>query len=173
GDHVSCGAAILRDGVFSSVLIDERLVREKMVFGVPREGIARNLELSGLKPGDIDRVAIATVNQHLIDHYVDFREGWFGLDRGRVKQIIFDAASKVAPGMRFMPWLPHAYYLVRAPFFAQRRRAWGRILREEFGIHAPVEFVDHHYCHTTSAYYASRSEERRVGKECRSRGSTY
>ena len=159
GDHVSCGAAILRDGFFSSVVIDERLVREKMVFGVPRQGIAKNLELSGLRPADIDRVAIATVNQHLIDHYVDFRDGWFGLKRGPVKQIIFDTASKVAPGMRFMPWLPHAYYLMRAPFFAQRRRAWQRILRDEFGIGAPVEFVDHHYCHTTSAYWASGFED--------------
>ena len=136
GDHVSCGGAILRDGVFSSVVIDEGWSGREMVFGVPRQGIAKNLELSG-----------------------DFREGWFGLQRGKVKQIIFDTASKVAPGMRFMPWLPHAYYLVREPFFAQRRQAWRRILREEFGIGAPVEFIDHHYCHATSAYWAGGFED--------------
>ena len=42
GDHVSCGSALLQDGVFSSVIIDERLVREKMVFGVPRHRLQRS-----------------------------------------------------------------------------------------------------------------------------------
>ena len=77
GDHVSCGSAMLQDGVFTSVIIDERLVREKMVFGVPRQSIAAVLEQRGLTARDVDRVAIATQNQHLINRYVDFRGGWF------------------------------------------------------------------------------------------------
>ncbi|MFQ5718409.1 MAG: carbamoyltransferase [Acidobacteriota bacterium] len=155
GDHISCGSALLRDGAFTSVIIDERLVREKMVFGVPRESIRKVMEESGIGPGDIDRVAVATVNQHLIDHYVDFRGGWFGLDRGRVKQFIFDVASVLARARSRIPFLPSLYYLTRRPFYARRRRALGRIFREEFDITAPVEFVDHHYCHATSAYYSS------------------
>jgi len=76
GDHVSCGSALLQDGTFSSVIIDERLIREKMAFGVPRQSIAKVLEESGVQPHEVDRVAIATVNQHLINHYVDFRDEW-------------------------------------------------------------------------------------------------
>jgi carbamoyltransferase len=155
GDHVSCGSALLQDGVFTSVIIDERLVREKMVFGVPRRSIAAVLEQSGLAARDVDRVAIATRNQHLINRYVDFRGGWFGLERGPAKQIIFDVASVLSRAMPYLPFLPGLYYLTRVPFYAHRRRMLRYILRHEFGIRAPVEFVDHHYCHATSAYYSS------------------
>ena len=144
GDHISCGSALLRDGVVTSVINDERLVREKMVFGVPRQSIARVLEESSLKPAGIDRVAIATKRQHLINRYVDFRNGWFGLDRGSVKQLIFDVASVLSLAMDYFPFLTRLYYLVRTPFYAHRRRTLKRILREEFGIRAPIEFVDHH-----------------------------
>jgi carbamoyltransferase len=54
-----------------------------------------------------------------------------------------------------LPFLPRFYYLLREPFYAHRRRMLHRILRHEFGIGAPIEFVDHHYCHATSAYYSS------------------
>ena len=36
GDHVSCGSALIRDGEVIAAITDERLVREKMVFGIPR-----------------------------------------------------------------------------------------------------------------------------------------
>ncbi len=155
GDHVSCGSAMLQDGVFTSVIIDERLVREKMVFGVPRQSIAAVLEQRGLTARDVDRVAIATQNQHLINRYVDFRGGWFGLERGAMKQTIFDIASVISRAMPYLPFLPSFYYLMRQPFYAHRRRVLQQILQQEFGIQAPVEFVDHHYCHATSAYYSS------------------
>ena len=79
GDHVSCGSCLVKDGNIVGVITDERLVREKMVFGVPRESIAFQLDYFGIKPSEIDMVAIGTKNQHLIDGYVDFREGWFGV----------------------------------------------------------------------------------------------
>ncbi len=159
GDHVNCGSALLKDGVFSSVISDERLVREKMVFGVPRRSIAAVLAQSGVGPGQLDRVAIATRNQHLINRYVDFRGGWFGLERDLAKRLLFDLASSASGVMQRLPWLSSLYYLSRAPFYAKRRISLRRILREEFGIEAPVEFVDHHYCHATSAYYSSGFDE--------------
>ena len=45
GDHIDCGSALLEDGRIIAAINDERLVREKMVFGVPRESI-RNLSTS-------------------------------------------------------------------------------------------------------------------------------
>ena len=39
GDHVSCGSALVEDGKVIAAINDERLVREKMVFGVPRESV--------------------------------------------------------------------------------------------------------------------------------------
>ena len=61
GDHVSCGAAICAMASSRRWSSMKGLVREKMVFGVPVEGIAENAaeELRGLQPADIDAVAVA------------------------------------------------------------------------------------------------------------------
>ncbi len=155
GDHISCGSALVEDGALIGAITDERLVREKMVFGVPRESIRALLELHGLEPGDIDAIAVATRNQHLIDGYVDFKDGWFGLRRSRFKQYLFEVASNVSRLRRHVPGLDAAYYALRRPAFAARRRGLRRILREEFGLSCPVHFLDHHFCHITSAYYTS------------------
>ena len=155
GDHVSCGSALVEDGRLVSAITDERLVREKMVFGVPRESIKTILKYHGLKPGDIDAVAIATRNQHLIDGYVDFRDGWFGLKRGKFKQALFEVASNVSKVRLAFPFIDKFYYAMREPAFRARRNGLKQILKDEFGITAPVHFLDHHFCHITSAYYTS------------------
>jgi carbamoyltransferase len=155
GDHVSCGSALVEDGKLVSAITDERLVREKMVFGFPRESIKTILDYHGLKPGDIDAVAIATKNQHLIDEYVDFRDGWFGLKRGKFKQALFEVASNVSKIRLAFPSIDKIYYAMREPAFRKRRNGLKNILGEELGIHAPVHFLDHHFCHITSAYYTS------------------
>ncbi len=155
GDHIDCGTALLEDGRITAAINDERLVREKMVFGVPRESIKAILNYAGVRPDQIAMVAIGTRNQHLVPEYTDFRGGWFGLKRGPAKQFLFEAGSKLAPYHDVIPGLEATYYLLRQPFYAKRRRALRRILREEFDITAPVTFVDHHYCHATSAYYSS------------------
>jgi carbamoyltransferase len=173
GDHVVCGSALVQDGVVVSALNDERLVREKMVFGVPRESIRAILKTTA--PRDVDAIAVATVNQHLIDGYVDFRGGWFGLQRGRFKETLFGIASEVSRYRGQVPLLEDAYYLARTPAFAHRRRALRRIFREEFGFTCPVHFLDHHLCHAASAYYTSGYEDALVvtidgggdGQSCR------
>ena len=155
GDHVICGSALVEDGVVVAAINDERLVREKMVFGVPRESIRMLLKTCVGSPRDIDAIAVSTVNQHLVDGYVDFRGGWFGLERGRFKETLFGIASEVSRFRGQVPLLEDAYYLARKPAFAQRRRGLRRILRDEFGLTAPVHFLDHHFCHAASAYYTS------------------
>lgn len=155
GDHVSCGSALVEDGKLVSAITDERLVREKMVFGFPRESIKAILAYHGLKPGDIDAVAVATKNQHLIDGYVDFKDGWFGLKRGKFKQALFEVASNVSKLRIAFPFIDKIYYGMREPSFRARRNGIREILGQEFGIDAPVHFLDHHFCHITSAYYTS------------------
>jgi carbamoyltransferase len=155
GDHIDCGSALLVDGHVIAAVNDERLVREKMVFGVPRQSIPLVMELAGIQPEAIDMVAVGTRNQHLVPEYVDFRQGWFGLKRGRAKKLLFDVGSRAARLRSYLPGLEPAYYALRQPFYMRRRRELGRILREEFGIRAPVQFIDHHTCHATSAYYSS------------------
>jgi carbamoyltransferase len=155
GDHVSCGSALVEDGKIVSAITDERLIREKMAFGIPRESIKAIMQYHDLKPGDIDAVAVATRNQHLIDGYVDFKDGWFGLKRGKFKQALFEVASNVSKIRLALPFVDNIYYAMRQPAFRNRRRTLTRVFREEFGIDGPVEFLDHHFCHITSAYYTS------------------
>src|ERR1700758_1234605 len=105
GDHISCGSALVQDGKLIAAINDERLVREKMVFGVPRESIKTILKIHGISPGDIEAIAVATERQHLIDGYIDFKDGWFGLKRSRYKQYLFELASDVSKYRARFPFL--------------------------------------------------------------------
>jgi carbamoyltransferase len=175
GDHISCGSALVQDGRLVAAITDERIVREKMVFGVPRESIRMILKMHSISPSDIDAIAVATTKQHLIDGYVDFKDGWFGLERGKFKQTLFELASEVSAYRAQVPFLDGAYYLLRRPAFAKRRHALKKIFREEFDLSCPVYFLDHHFCHATSAYYTSGFGEATVvtidgggdGRSCR------
>lgn len=155
GDHVDCGSALLVDGKVVAAVNDERLVREKMVFGVPRESIRTVMEMAGLGPDNIDAVAVGTKRQHLVPEYTGCPDGWIELDRSPFKQALFTVASYVARFRGRIPGLERLFYALREPAYRYRRWKLRRILREEFGIRAPVRFVDHHYCHATAAYYSS------------------
>lgn len=159
GTHVNCGSALVEDGRVVAAVNDERLVREKMVFGFPRESIRKVLELAAVEPSELDYVAVATKRQHLIDRYVDFREGKFKLERGFWKEAFFRVGSHLSGLINRLPFLEKLYYLARQPFFAHRRARSRKILRDELGITCPVEFIDHHYCHAASAFYSSTYED--------------
>lgn len=158
GDHVSCGSALVEDGRLLTAITDERLVREKMVFGFPRRSIKAILEQNRLGPQDVDLVCVATRNQHLIPDYVDFRQGWFGLKRGKFKQALFETASSVSKLRAYVPFMDQVYYGLRQPAFRHRRNGLTALLRDEFGFRCPIHFLDHHYCHIASAYYTSGFE---------------
>jgi len=162
GDHVSCGSALVKDGRLVAAINDERLVREKMVFGVPRESIKMILTMCGISPDEIDAIAVATKNQHFIDAYLDFKNGWFGLQRGRYKQYLFETASRASRYRARFPYMDKVYYALRRPAFAKRRKELKRILREEFGFSCPIYFFDHHFCHAASVYYTSGFKEAAV-----------
>jgi carbamoyltransferase len=162
GDHLSCGSALVKNGKLVSAITDERIVREKMVFGVPRESLKMTLNTQSVTPNQIDAIAIATNRQHLIDGYVNYRNGWFGLQRGGFKQFLFTKASSISKYRARFPYLDTIYYGVRQPAFLKRRRHLKRILKEEFGFSCPIHFVDHHYCHIASAYYTSGFREATV-----------
>lgn len=155
GDHVDCGSALIKDGKVVAAINDERLVREKMVFGIPRKSIRKILEITNTSPDEIGAVAIGTKNQHVYPEYEDFRDGWFGLERSWYKDLLFSVGSRLARFRGKIPLLETVYYLIREPAYAKRRRTLREVLRDEFDIRAPVEFVDHHYCHATAAYYSS------------------
>ncbi len=153
-DGITCGAALLRDGRVLAAVNDERLSRLKMAYGFPRLSIAEVLRIARVSPHEIDRVAAATVNNHLFDGLREF-EGWMARDKGSLRNSVFGLAGRFGHLIDTVPGLEGAYYRARSPVFASRRRAIRRILDQEFDIRAPVEFVDHHLAHAASAYFTS------------------
>jgi len=155
GTHISCGSALLKDGKIIAAVNDERLVREKMVLGFPRASIKKVLSMANVQANEIDYVAVATRRQHHIENYLDYRQGKFEYQRGIAKHLFFAVGALLSKAVSRFGFLESLYYFLRRPFYASRKRRVKQILSEEFGIHCPIEFMGHHFCHATSAYYSS------------------
>jgi carbamoyltransferase len=153
-DGISCGAAVVRDGQVLAAVNEEALSRIKMAYGFPRQAISDVLDLAGVQGSDIDLVTPATINNHLFDGVRQF-DGWLQADRGIVRNAVFTTAGKFSYLIDVIPGLSTLYYKLRWPAFVSRRRRINAILREEFKIDAPVEYIDHHLAHATSTYYTS------------------
>lgn len=154
-DHFISGAAIVEDGRIVSAVNEERLVRQKMVMGFPRQSIGAVLRIAGLGPDDVDYVAVASEWGHFLNDYVDFSDGVFGVDEGVVRNLFFSVGSRLSGLRSKVPLLENLYYDLRKPAFAKRRERIRDVLRDEFGIVCPVVFAPHHLAHAAGAYYAS------------------
>jgi carbamoyltransferase len=154
-DHFTSGATLLKDGRIVAAINEERLARMKMVMGFPRQSIHAVLEIAGVKPEEVDRVAVASKWGHHLPEYVDFSSGVFGVDEGGVKSLFFEVGSRLSGLRSRFPFLESLYYQMRQPVYWQRRRAIRKLMKQEFGIGAPVEFTWHHFAHAACAYYGS------------------
>lgn len=155
-DGLTAGAALVRDGEVLAAVSEERLSRLKMAFGFPRASIAEVLRIAGVTPGQIDLVAEATESNHFYNDVRPFT-GWLQeeSDEGFVRNAIVNTVGRFGHLVDRFPVLESLYYGAKFPIYASRRRAIGRILKDELGIHAPVRYIDHHLCHATSAYFTS------------------
>jgi carbamoyltransferase len=158
-DHVVSGAALVEDGRLVAAVNEERLLRRKMVMGFPWKSIEAVLRLGRVDAGQIDAVAVGSRWGHFLPEYVDFSGGAFGVHEGTVKNLFFDVGARLGPLRARMPFLESLYYGLRQPLFAKRRAAIRRVLRDRYGLQAPVEFVWHHFAHAASAYHASGFED--------------
>jgi len=160
--HISCGSALLKDGEIIAAVNDERLVREKMVLGFPRASINKVLRLAKVKASEIDYVAVATRRQHHIERYLDYRQGKFEYQRGIAKHVFFIIGALLSKAVSRFGFLETLYYFLRRPFYAYRKWRVKQILSKEFNINCPIEFMGHHFCHATSAYYSSGFQDATV-----------
>ncbi|MGH7797321.1 MAG: carbamoyltransferase family protein [Candidatus Binatia bacterium] len=154
-DHIISGAALLEDGVVTAAINEERLARKKMVMGFPRRSIQTVLELAKLRPEQVDYVAVASKRGHFLNDYVDFDAGAFSISRGVVKEMFMSLGSRLSVLRDDIPVLERLYYDLREPVYAHRRKAVRKVLKEEFDIRAPVEFIEHHFAHACSTFYSS------------------
>jgi len=155
-DGQTSGASIIEDGCIVAAINEERIVRIKMARGFPRESIREVLRIAGVEPGSIDAVAIAQVNMEFREEIADW-PGWFEArdEETDVHSAFFRLASRFGGLVPRIPGLRRGYYALRAPIYKRRRSRIGELLKEEFGITAPVRFFHHHFAHATSAYLTS------------------
>jgi carbamoyltransferase len=154
-DHYMSGAALVEDGRVISAVAEERLVRKKMVMGFPRLAIAEALRIADARPEEVERVAVGSRWGHFLNDYVDFSDGVFGVDEGPIRNLFLSVGSALSGLRSKVPALETLYYKLREPAFASRRARIRNVLREEYGLEGPVDFVSHHLAHAAGAYFAS------------------
>ncbi len=149
------GAALAQDGRLIAAVSEERLSRLKLVEGFPRGSLREVMHLAHVAPKDLDGVVVAGHMDFLVDELRPF-EGWFvGWQHGGLVGRMKRLAGRFSRYRNQLPFLEQCYYLAMVPGFRKRERFIRRVVREEFGITAPVVFVDHHLSHCTSAYFTS------------------
>ncbi len=157
-DSKPSSAAILVDGHVVAALAEERLCRLKLASGLPRAAIATVLEQAGLTGREIDQVAVAQRVCVYAPEPVPW-QGWFD-DQEALKTHRFDNLSaSLAPWLGRFPLAWRAHHGLKAWRSRERPRKLPRLLRQVYGLEAPVRFYDHHFCHATSAYYNSEFDE--------------
>lgn len=157
-DSKPSAAAILDDGKIIASVAEERLCRMKLASGFPRESVDLVIKLAGISKKEIDIVSIAQ-NISVFEPNPIPWSGWFK-DDAKLKTSQFDQfSSSLAPVFGNFPisWKIH-HHLKR---FNSRERLVKipELLRNDFNIHAPIKFYDHHYCHATTAYYTSNFKQ--------------
>lgn len=159
-DGQTSGAAIVENGKILAANNEERIVRIKQARGFPRESIREVLALSGTQPKDVHAVAIAQENMEFRNEISDW-PGWFEArsQDGDMHGLFFSAASRYGHLARRIPVLAKAYYGLRTPLYKQRKSKIPQILKQEYGINAPVHFFHHHYAHAAAAYFTSNFED--------------
>lgn len=156
-DTSPANAAIIVDGQIVSAISEERLCRKKMAMGTPREAITRVMADSCISPHEIDLVAISS-------HADGFRpqpkawSGWFEDRSEPSKAVITKLGSSLAPVVGGLPVTWQLYHKSKKFLAYGHRKKLPALLKDIYGINAPVKFFDHHYCHATSAYYTSNLE---------------
>ena len=145
GIHLShdSGAAIIEDGRILAAVNEERLLRIKLYWGVPYKSIDEVFRISGVKPEEIDAVAIANITPGAGANQ-DFRIP-------NKRRFVMDQLSK-------MPSLIGSSAFISAYRVVYSRMKHGKEVIEHIrkkGVNAQVEFVEHHECHAAGAFYTA------------------
>ena len=150
------GAAIVEDGRLVAALNEERISRMKLVIGFPHQAIRTVLQLADTTIEELDAVLIGSTMDAFVGEEYEAFDGWFQYDpEGISGWLKKHAASTLAPVGKYVPQVESIYYALLSPAFRRRRRELNRILREKLGVRCPIEYVDHHFAHVTSAYFTS------------------
>jgi carbamoyltransferase len=153
-DSITSGAAIVIDGRIVAAVSEERLDRQKMSMGFPALSIREVMRIAGVGPGQIDHVAVATSQLFWRPTAVPF-EDYFRKGKGDFRDTFLALGAKVSTIVGDIRPARRIYHGMKATLTRTRRKAIPSVLEKEFGITAPVKFLDHHLCHAASAYFTA------------------
>ena len=137
-DGHNAAACLFGDGVVLAAHQEERLSRQKNQGGFPARAIASVLRIAGLRLDQIDRVAFAGRLLSPLPPSPEAQRlsyknnsGLTAALRGAFKRTVVDRGRQARSNARRL----------------EQMRA--------LGFSGPVEFIDHHTCHASAAYYGS------------------
>ncbi len=162
GDGFGAGIALVEDGIVRFALSEERLSRIKnhsgYYHGFPDRSIASGLSTLGWAPESIDIIAVSNfafpplpLRLLALSRKRPVGDKEF-LDRHEFSQTLnsrlYSFFSEQGPSS-----------LLARSSIAIYRRALARKLETKFGLRCPIEFVDHHTCHASSAYFTQAEDD--------------
>ncbi len=142
---------VLRDGVNVFSIGEERLNRRKAYIGFPFEALRYVVEKRIVEPAEVAVVAVSSGT---------FKKEWawsyaFELTEDKT---YYDIQNNKAPAdfrMKDEEW-KNVRTDDECKAYVERKV---RALMDAVGIHAPIEFYDHHTCHAAAAYHGSGHTE--------------
>ena len=134
--HADASVALVRDGLLVSAIEEERLNRQKHCAGFPRLAVRAALEQAGVRPEEIDHVAMSRDSNAFL-----LKKVWNALQRPGFLGKAIDRAANLAKASGAADDLAAA---LGGP------------------VNATVHNVGHHRSHIASAFYPSGFEEAAV-----------
>jgi carbamoyltransferase len=157
-DSKPSSAAILKDGDILSAIAEERLCRMKMASGMPRQAIRQVMADSGVSANAIDVVAVAQKVSVFEPEPIPWN-GWFDGKHAGKPRPFENISAALAPVAGYIPFARKAHHQLKDLLSRKRLLQIPALLEREYGITAPVQYYDHHYCHATSAYFTSNYDK--------------
>ena len=144
-------ACIIRDGIILAAIDEERIRREKHCGGFPELAIKEVMRISGIKPSEIDRVAIG-YKEILLPLYLKQSI----LNQRNIKLNPIDSwKDKVGIQMfeKYYNW-SHTSKFLRWVNYTSTQNMIKNAL-SKLNIHVPISRYDHHTCHAATAALTS------------------
>jgi len=157
-DSVTSGAAIVIDGKVVAAINEERLDRNKMCMGFPARSIAEVMRIAGVEPGQIEAVGVASKQLFWRPECLP-RQDYFRESKGGMREYFLKFGSAFSTVAGNAETARNSYYTFKKVLTRKRTKTMPEVLVRDFGISAPVTFVDHHVCHAASAYFTSGFED--------------
>ena len=157
-DSITSGAAIVADGRVLAAVAEERLSRQKMAMGFPRQSISEVLRIASLDMKAVDHIVVATNSLFWRPESTKL-EDYFRKPKERSRDLFLSSGSFFAKFTNGSPLSRKIYYKMKSMLTSGRKAKIREQLAKGWGYHGEVSFIDHHLAHCASAYFTSGMDE--------------